>query len=223
MEGSNTRAARSRFGNATAKACVDAALALISVFPDTPDMEWLLTTTPWCSVLHLMMQAVTILLIQLSVGPVEVMATHGTQSGQGEDCTAENPNVVLEASKKIIRWLHCLAEQDASARRAFKICNGFIHRICSVKGFNLHGLPSNTSLPEHTSGFQSGQLKRRESKDDCESGILSQGSQKDKENWGPDRTVNEARLDDYRQTPYSLDPALFSWVDMVGKEDCLAL
>jgi hypothetical protein len=201
MEGGNTRAARSRFGNATAKTCVDAALALISVFPDTPDIDWLLKMTPWCSVLHFMMQAVTILLIQLSVGPVQVMTTHGTQSGQGEDSTAENPDVVLEASGKIIRWLHCLAEQDVSARRAFKICNGFINRIGSAKEFNLHGILPIASLPEHTSRLRTGQSKRRESKDHCVSGSLPRGSQKNMGNWGPDRTVNEARLDDYQQTP----------------------
>ncbi|KAJ5982755.1 hypothetical protein N7451_012855 [Penicillium sp. IBT 35674x] len=214
MEGCDIRVPRSRFGNATAKTCVDTAITLTSVFPDTPDLEWLLKMTPWCSVLHFMMQALTILLIQLSVGPVQVMATHGAQSGQGEDTTAENPDAVLEAAKKIFRWLHCLAEQDTSARRAFKICNDFIRRIAPAKAFNLHGIPSITSLSEHTSGFQ----KRRGSKEG--SGVPG-GSQKNMANWGPDRTVNEASLDNHRQNPYSLDPALFSWVDMIEEEDCL--
>lgn len=221
MEGCDIRVPRSRFGNATAKTCVDTAMTLTSVFPDTPDMEWLLKMTPWCSVLHFMMQALTILLIQLSVGPVQVMATHGAQSGQGEDTTAENPDAVLGAAKKILRWLHCLAEQDASARRAFKICNSFIRRIAPAKEFNLHGIPSITSLPEHTSGFQSSQSKRRGSKEGSGSGSVPGGSQKNMANWGPDRTANEASLDDHRQNPYSLDPALFSWVDMVEEEDCL--
>ncbi|KAJ6002960.1 hypothetical protein N7451_005507 [Penicillium sp. IBT 35674x] len=220
MEGYDIRVPRSRFGNATAKTCVDAAMTLTSVFPDTPDMEWLLKMTPWCSVLHYMMQALTILLIQLSVGPVQVMATHGAQSGQGEDTTAENPDAVLGAAKKIIRWLHCLAEQDASARRAFKICNSFIRRIASAKEFNLHGIPSITSLPEHNSGFQSTQSKRRGSKEGSGSGIVPGGSQNNMANWGPDRTVNEANLDGPRQNPYSLDPALFSWVDKIEEEDC---
>lgn len=219
MEGCKTRVARSRFGNATAKTCVDAALTLISVFPDTPDMGWLLKMTPWCSVLHFMMQALTILLIQLSVGPVQVMAAHGAQSGQGEASTAENPDAILGASKKGIRWLHCLAEQDASARRAFKICNNFIRRIAPAKEFNLHGIPSIASLPEHTSGFRPSQSKRRESKEGSGSGTMPRGSQKNVPNWGPDHTVNEASLDDHLQNPYSLDPALFSWVDMIEEED----
>ncbi|KAJ5142382.1 hypothetical protein N7526_003377 [Penicillium atrosanguineum] len=211
---------RSRFGNATAKTCVDTALALISVFPDAPDMEWLLKMTPWCSVLHFMMQALIILLIQLSVGPVEVMTTHSAQSGQRRTRATENPEAILGACKKILRWLHCMAEQDASARRAFKICNNFIRRIAPAKEFNLHGIPLIASLPEHTSGFRSSQSKLRESKDDTGSGSVPRGSQKNKVNWGPDRTVNEVSLDDHRQDSFSLDPALFSWVDMIEDEDC---
>ncbi|KAJ5298981.1 FAD linked oxidase N-terminal [Penicillium atrosanguineum] len=220
MEGRNIRVPRSRFGNATAKTCVDTALALISVFPDAPDMEWLLKMTPWCSVLHFMMQALIILLIQLSVGPVEVMTTHSAQSGQRRTRATENPEAILGACKKILRWLHCMAEQDASARRAFKICNNFIRRIAPAKEFNLHGIPLIASLPEHTSGFRSSQSKLRESKDDTGSGSVPRGSQKNKVNWGPDRTVNEVSLDDHRQDSFSLDPALFSWVDMIEDEDC---
>ncbi|KAJ5635715.1 uncharacterized protein N7484_009028 [Penicillium longicatenatum] len=220
LEGCDIRVPRSRFGNTTAKTCVDTALRLISVFPDTPDMEWLLKMTPWCSVLHFMMQALTIILIQLSVGLVEGNAMQGAQSGQGGDCTAEKAEVALRASKKVLRWLHCMAKQDASARRAFKICNIFIRRIASAKKFNLHGIPSIATLPEHTPGFWLSQSDRWESKEGSASGSVPPGSQKNKVNWGPDLTINEASLDENQQDLHLLDPVLFSWMDMNEDEDC---
>ncbi|KAL4869871.1 hypothetical protein BDV12DRAFT_166994 [Aspergillus spectabilis] len=214
-EGSNIRFSRSRFGNDTAKTCVDSALGLIAVFPDDPDMDWVLRMTPWCSVLHFLMQALTILLIQLSIGPVQVMTNHGERSGQGGDDTAEALSAVLNISKKGFRWLHRMAEQDASARRAFKICDSFIRRIAPAKKFNLSGVPLMTSLPEHTSGFRSSHFKRK----DCKVGSWWRGSPENTVNWGPDCTVAETGADEHQQDPCALDPALFSWADIIEDND----
>jgi hypothetical protein len=69
-EGTNIRFPPSRFGNDAAKTCVHSAAALISILPDEPDTRWLLRMTPWFCVLHFIMQAVTVLLIQLVIGQV---------------------------------------------------------------------------------------------------------------------------------------------------------
>ncbi|KAL5334164.1 hypothetical protein BJX70DRAFT_378997 [Aspergillus crustosus] len=224
---SSIRFPRSRFGNDTAKTCVDSALSLLSVFPQTPSMDFVLKMTPWCSVLHFMMQALTILLIQLSIGPVEVVTNHetGTQSGQGSVHTAEEPRAVLEASKQGFRWLHRMAEQDASARRAFKICDSFLRRIAPAKELDLSGVPSIASLPEHTSGFRQSHFKRREKGggggdgSGSESGRIPRSTPENTVNWGPDCTVAEASADEHQQAAYSLDPALFSWADMIEDDD----
>ncbi|KAL4814374.1 fungal-specific transcription factor domain-containing protein, partial [Aspergillus spinulosporus] len=69
-EGTNIRFPRSRFGNDTARTCVHSALSLISVLPDEPDTAWMLKKTPWWCILHYIMQALTVLLIQISIGVV---------------------------------------------------------------------------------------------------------------------------------------------------------
>ncbi|KAL4879248.1 hypothetical protein BJY04DRAFT_229179 [Aspergillus karnatakaensis] len=216
QEGSTIRFPRSRFGDDTARTCVDSAMGMISVFPDNPSMDWILKMTPWCSVLHFLMQALTILLIQLSIGPVQVMTSHGEQSGQGSDDTDEGPEAVLNASKKAIRWLHRMAEQDASSRRAFKICDSFIRRIAPAKEFDLSGVPSITSLPEHTSGYRSSHFERHDNQEG--SGTVPSGIPENPVNWGPDCTIAETSADEQEQDPAALDPALFSWADVIEEE-----
>ncbi|BCS21483.1 fungal specific transcription factor domain-containing protein [Aspergillus puulaauensis] len=241
-EGTNIRFPRSRFGNDTARTCVHSALSLISILPETPSIEWLLNITPWWCVLHFLMQALTVLLIQLSIGPVPFLGNHGEgeQAGQGDtdpNITApENqmPEIILFASKKALRWLHSLAKNDLSSHRAFQISESFIRRIGRAKGLDLSDIPDSADLVGYApSAFSSGDvhpwaqsamqpgsgepLSRQRSAERPQGASRSTSHTSIMHdaaviNWGPDCTVYEAEYE-RQQESSALDPALFS-VDM---------
>ncbi|OJJ52165.1 hypothetical protein ASPSYDRAFT_95860 [Aspergillus sydowii CBS 593.65] len=234
-KGKGIRFPRSQFRNDTAKTCVHSSLALISVLPDQPSTEWVLKMTPWWCILHYVMQALTILLIQLSIWPVPSQISHGgqvSQGGNGRNIGAEEyqmPEIILSASKKALRWLHTLAKNDLSSRRAFQIGDSFIRRIGRAKGLDLTGIPSDAELAgAEPSAFSSdvsharvgssppgGESTRQLGSDWAPSASRS-GSRtmkmQDTNNWGPDYTVPEYERE-CQQHPFALDPALFS-VDM---------
>lgn len=241
-EGSNIHFTRSRFGNDTARTCVQSALSLISILPKTPSTKWLLQITPWWCVLHFLMQALTVLLIQLSIGPVPFLKAHREAEHTRKDGTdptitvseSQTPEIILTASKKALRWLHTLAKNDPSSHRAFQISESFIRRIGRAKGLDLSGIPDPAELAGNApSAFSSGDVypwaqsatttatlgpSSRQSVERLESasrsGSVSRpaGMHDGVVNWGPDCTVCEAEYE-RQQESFALDPALFS-VDM---------
>lgn len=48
-----------------ARICIDSACELLDLLPDKPDGPWLVQVSPWWCVLHYLMQAVTVLLIEM--------------------------------------------------------------------------------------------------------------------------------------------------------------
>ncbi|KAL4790452.1 fungal-specific transcription factor domain-containing protein [Aspergillus venezuelensis] len=233
--GTNIRFPRSRFGNDTAKTCVHSAMALIAVLPETPDTDWILHKTPWWCILHFIMQALTILLMQLSVGPVRTktgpadveyrdQSAARQRQGQGQG-PSQGPapehdfDAILESCKKALRWISRMAQDDQSSYRAFEIANSFIRRIAKAKGLDLYGVPSpaldlKSSRTGSSSSSSSGSRSRRRSAD---SPLASHRSapgaraRRDQFNWGPDCTICEADWDQQQtKIPFVLDPTLFS-------------
>lgn len=93
------RIPRNRFGNDTALACVHSALSLLDVLPDEASEDWFHRTAPWWTMLHFLMQAATVLLIQLAVGAVPVRTEQGIEEGINE---AASPDAVLWSCKKAL-------------------------------------------------------------------------------------------------------------------------
>lgn len=234
-EGTNIRFPRSRFANDTAKICVRSALSLISIFPETPTTEWLLKMSPWWCVVHFLMQALTVLLMQLSIGPVPFLGYHGEQAGQGDidpNITANKdqmPEIILTAVKKALNWLYDIAKNDPSAHRAFRITESFFRRIGRAKGLDLTGVPDPAVLARKApSAFSSGDShpwvgspvprgspNRQPSGErpaSARESVSRTISTPDAINWGPDCTICEAE-NERQQESLTLDPRLFS-VDM---------
>ncbi|KAL4925535.1 Zn(II)2Cys6 transcription factor [Aspergillus undulatus] len=231
--GTNIRFPRSRFGNDTAKICVHSAMALMDVLPDMPDTNWILKKTPWWCILHFIMQALTVLLIQLSIGPATnkldgVIVQHRDQTperqrkSRSQGPSKEPPpehglDAILTSSKKALRWLHRMAEDDPSSHRAFEISYSFARRIAKAKGLDM----SNVLFPEpdepETSGFSSrtSSAARSRWRSDESAGSSRRQAyvklQHEGVNWGPDCTVSESDWEQQQvQSPFVLDPALFS-------------
>ncbi|KAL4984856.1 fungal-specific transcription factor domain-containing protein [Aspergillus falconensis] len=197
--GTNLRIPRSRFGDDTAKSCVHFALALVSILPDQPDMRWISKLTSWWSLLHSIVLALTVLLIQLCVGQVPVRDASGVQEGIERE--GEGNDAVRDASKKLLLWLHSMAKQDPSSKRAFHICQRLFCAIARTNGFDLQGVASVLLAKQEASRL----------------GDLDPGSfrpkpmklHEDFADWGPDITGSESGYEQ-DQVPF-IDPALLSF------------
>ena len=101
------------------------------------------------------------MLINMSVDSVPTRAEKGAnvETGEGAVGSSESPEIVLAATKKALHWLYCLGGSDEAARRAFHICNNYLHRIAPSKGLDLSGIPSNIDLSQtfSTADYPSGE------------------------------------------------------------------
>ncbi|KAJ6003148.1 hypothetical protein N7451_005695 [Penicillium sp. IBT 35674x] len=137
----------SRARQESAMTCLHSALAILSIFPDQPDPIWACHVL-WWNVLHFLVQATTILLINISLENSTSKKQRGQSYTSGLDVgplpgslESANTEAVRTAAKKAFRWLYCLGETEASARRAFEICNECIRRIAPI-GFDFNGFVS---------------------------------------------------------------------------------
>lgn len=114
--------------------CLQSALAILSIFPEEPSTSWFRCVT-WWNILHFLVQSTTIFLINISyLESTKSQAsspTSDTRTNQFPTSppTAFNPDTILAAIRKALRWLSYLGKTDASARRAFNLCNNCIHRM----------------------------------------------------------------------------------------------
>ncbi|RMZ88724.1 hypothetical protein DV736_g4042, partial [Chaetothyriales sp. CBS 134916] len=114
------------FNRSGATGCVDAARDMLRLIPNEPNAIGLLTVGPWWSILHFLVQAATVLMLEISF-----RAHH----------MPEEADAVLEASKKAIRWLHALGQENHSAQRAWVLCNYMLHRAVSKIGREVTDMP----------------------------------------------------------------------------------
>lgn len=102
------------FCNKTAAECVESACHMLTLFPDTPDAALLHRMSPWWCTLHYLMQAATVLLLELSFQTQHV---------------PEKASMVSKAAKKAIDWLSTLSKTNMASGRAWKLCDGFLRRL----------------------------------------------------------------------------------------------
>ncbi|KAF2729595.1 hypothetical protein EJ04DRAFT_446943, partial [Polyplosphaeria fusca] len=93
------------FNEKRAETCVQAAKRVVDVLPDTVDPAQVYQNGPWWAIVHHMMQAMAVLLLEWSV--------RGTYT-QGDD---ELPPYAT----KLIQWLYAMREENAVAHKAFDI------------------------------------------------------------------------------------------------------
>ena len=115
------------FNRNTAQACVEAAKDLLSQIPDEPNAVGLIRVGPWWSILHWLVQAATVLMLEISF-----RAAH----------MPEQAEALLEASKKAVRWLHALGEDNLSAGRAWALCNATLQETARKIGREATDLPT---------------------------------------------------------------------------------
>lgn len=116
------------FCTKAAAECVEAACHMLTLFPDTPDAALLYKMSPWWCTLHYLMQAVTVLLLELAYRSQHV---------------PEKATMVSKAAKKALDWLLTLSKNNMASERAWKLCDGLIRRLAPHIGINVNDFPSN--------------------------------------------------------------------------------
>ena len=115
------------FNRNAAMKCVDAARDMLALIPNEPNAIGLISVGPWWSILHWVVQAATVLMLEISF-----RAHH----------MPEEADAVLDASKKAVRWLHALGEENISARRAWSLCNRMLHQAAGKIGRQVGNMPT---------------------------------------------------------------------------------
>ncbi|KAI4953081.1 hypothetical protein J4E86_006620 [Alternaria arbusti] len=100
------------FNAESAETCVDAARNMTMLFPEQPDTQFIYSQGPWWDVVHLIMQSVAVLLLEMAY--------------EGKHLKDERDDI-LTCIKKMIRWLRAMKVSDPVAARAhdvvYKILN----------------------------------------------------------------------------------------------------
>jgi hypothetical protein len=135
----NPDGSRTSLRSDMAKQCFQAACALISILPETPDVSWLAKVTPWWSVLHFLMQATTILLLGLS----RASGPHTPMSGL---LSEDDLGAAINETRKAFLWIHAMAASDPASRRAFLLIEGAMSKIAALLNVDLKGWPRSSSL-----------------------------------------------------------------------------
>lgn len=116
------------FCSKTAAECVESACHMLTLFPDAPDAALLHRMTPWWCTLHYLMQAVTVLLLELSFQTPHM---------------SEKATMVSKAAKKAVDWLSTLSKTNMASERAWNLCDGILRRLAPQVGMSMSELSEN--------------------------------------------------------------------------------
>lgn len=116
------------FCSKTAAECVESACHMLTLFPDTPDAALLHRISPWWGTLHYLMQAATVLLLELAYRAQHV---------------PEKAIMVSKAAKKSLDWLSTLSKTSMASERAWKLCSGYMRRLAPHVGIDVDDFSPN--------------------------------------------------------------------------------
>jgi hypothetical protein len=106
---------------------------MLTLFPDAPDAALLHRITPWWCTLHYLMQASTVLLLELSFRAQHV---------------PEKATMVSKAANKAIDWLSTLSKMNNASEKAWKLCDGFLRRLTPHVGIEASEISENDESSE---------------------------------------------------------------------------
>lgn len=116
---------------ATAAQCVCVAKDMLDLLPNEPNPIELYKVAPWWRLLHHLVQAVTILMLELSFRA---------------DRLPQEIEEILQSAKKAVQWLRSMAEVDLAAFRAWRLCEAMLRKVATKVGRPVDG-PLEGELP----------------------------------------------------------------------------
>jgi hypothetical protein len=126
-----SRASRD-FNQEAAVACVDAALALLRLIPDSPNIGEAYRILPWWSLLHYVCQTAAVLILELCLA--------------AQHCPLR-VREILEGLKKAISYLRMMSRVSLSAYKAWRVCWQLMADSTLRLGIDTMDVPSDTPAP----------------------------------------------------------------------------
>jgi hypothetical protein len=117
---------RSSFSHKMAEMSLESAQKMLGLLPDKPNAGRLYQICPWWCILHFMIQAAIILLLELSFGGIHM--------------PGEEQNFLV-AAKKAIRWLYAMSKRSTASRRAWQLCDSNLRRIAYRMNYDVSDMP----------------------------------------------------------------------------------
>ncbi|KAL9130029.1 MAG: hypothetical protein Q9217_001674 [Psora testacea] len=109
-----------------AMSCVDAATQMLRLLPDEPETIALYNLSPWWCIIHLLMQAATVLTLELSY--------HG-------ELRPDKVEETFSALKKGWKWLCEMGKDDIAAYRAWRMCDEMLRKVAPRIGKEFDETP----------------------------------------------------------------------------------
>ena len=122
----NESAKSFNFNHTSATTCVQAARRMIALIPDEPNPTGLFSIAPWWCLLHHLMQAGSIFMLEMSF-----RAEH--TPGQAAETLAD--------AKKVVQWLRSMSEDNLAARRAWQSMLVLLRRAARRIGGDTSDVP----------------------------------------------------------------------------------
>ncbi|KAL2866436.1 putative C6 transcription factor [Aspergillus lucknowensis] len=94
-----------------AATCIELACQMLELLPSTPNLAWVHQLSPWWNIVHYIMQAIAVLLINLIIK----QKPSTTQYGR-----------TIENVSKAADWLASMAPKDPLAQRAWAVCQDLL-------------------------------------------------------------------------------------------------
>lgn len=107
------------FNRETAMKCVHAARDMLEMLPQEPNSVGLYTIAPWWCLVHYLMQAATVLMLEISFR---------------SDHMPNEVEAIFDSAKKATDWLRSLSEEDEAARRAWSLCDEMLRKVATKVG-----------------------------------------------------------------------------------------
>ncbi|KAJ5808196.1 hypothetical protein N7474_009465 [Penicillium riverlandense] len=115
------------FSHEMAVISLESATRMLDLIPDEPNAVQLYQICPWWCILHYLMQAATVLLLELSFACIHV--------------PSEEANFI-QMAKKSIRWLYAMSHQSVASRRAWQLCDVGLRRLAVGMKLDVSDMPS---------------------------------------------------------------------------------
>ena len=122
------------FNRETAMKCVHAPRDMLEMLPQEPNATGLYKVAPWWCLVHYLVQAATVLMLELSF-----RANH--MPNEVEE--------IFDSTKKAIAWLRSLSQVDEAAKRAWSLCNEMFHKVAPMVGRGLAEASDSPGLSDH--------------------------------------------------------------------------
>lgn len=122
-----TNTSNQTFSHLMAVITLNSASGMLDLIPDEPNVLQLYKLCPWWCVLRYLMQAATVILLELSFGSVHM---------------PEEELKLVQLSKKCIRWFHAMSERSIGSRRAWQLCDSIFRKLSSGMKYSTDDIPS---------------------------------------------------------------------------------